>query len=259
MTALYSAGDEVVLRVAVHGEGDWPWWRERLTRAGVRVPQAARPEPLVVDGLTVSALERIVPSGRVDWHEVGAMVRRVHALVETDGADLLGRLPWAGGFAHWDIGAVMAEVQAHIDDDALEGMMACLLRWQGWRDRLANDPQVACHGDVHPGNVLPTAEGVVLIDWDLRCRAPIGWDHCALMTWAERWDGEAGMYEAFAEGYGRSLRTERTAMALAELRLLVATLMRVRAGLHDERAADEAENRLRWWRGDPDAPRWTPQ
>jgi hypothetical protein len=39
----------------------------------------------------------------------------------------------------------------------------------------------------------------------------------------------------------------------------VATLMRVRAGLSDERAAEEAENRLRWWRGDPDAPCWTPQ
>ena len=81
-------------------------------------------------------------------------------------------------------------------------------------ERLANDPQVACHGDVHPGNVLPTAEGPVLIDWDLRCRAPIGWDHCALMTWAERWDGAglecrgsawAGVRGALGRGAGESV------------------------------------------------------
>jgi len=259
MTALFLAGDETMLRVALHGEGDWPFWRERLTRAGVRVAQAARPESVVIDGFTISAVERLEAVGSIDWREVGAMIRRVHDLTNADGRDLLDRLPWAGSFAHWDIGAVLAEVQAFVDDDALEGMMACLLRWQGWRERLADEPQVVCHGDVHPGNVVPTAAGMVLIDWDLRCRAPIGWDHCALMTWAERWDGEPGMYDAFAEGYGRSMRADRTAMALAELRLLVATLMRVRAGRSDERAADEAETRLRWWRGDPDAPRWTPQ
>lgn len=42
------------------------------------------------------------------------------------------------------------------------------------------------------------------------------------------------------------------------LRLLAATLMRLEAGRDDEAAATEAQRRLRWWRGDPDAPMWRP-
>jgi hypothetical protein len=41
--------------------------------------------------------------------------------------------------------------------------------------------------------------------------------------------------------------------------LVAATLMRVAASIDDPRALPEAERRLRYWRGDPDAPPWTPQ
>ena len=87
-----------------------------------------------------------------------------------------------------------------------------------------------CHGDVHPGNVLQTADGPMLIDWDLLCLGPAAWDHAPLMTWTERWGGEPGLYEAFAERLWPSLRGDPVAEALAELRLVAATLMRVRAG-----------------------------
>ena len=45
-----------------------------------------------------------------------------------------------------------------------------------------------------------------------------------------------------------------SALAFAELRLVAATLMRVAAGMTDRAALPEAELRLRFWRGDPDAP-----
>ena len=32
--------------------------------------------------------------------------------------------------------------------------------------------RVVCHGDVHPGNVMMTADGPVLLDWDLLCLGP---------------------------------------------------------------------------------------
>ena len=65
------------------------------------------------------------------------------------------------------------------------------------------------------------------------------------------------MYDAFARGYGRSMRGDPVTESLADLRLVAATLMRVRAGRTDPVAAAEAERRLRYWRGDPDAPVWT--
>jgi hypothetical protein len=48
-------------------------------------------------------------------------------------------------------------------------------------------------------------------------------------------------------------------VAFAELRLVAATLMRVTAALVNPDARPEAERRLRFWRGDPDAPTWTAQ
>ena len=33
-----------------------------------------------------------------------------------------------------------------------------------------------CHGDLHPGNVIMTAEGPKLVDWSGPVRAPAGWD-----------------------------------------------------------------------------------
>ena len=67
---------------------------------------------------------------------------------------------------------------------------------------MAVAPQVVCHGDVHPGNVLMSADGPVVIDWDMVCAAPAAWDHSALLTWEERWGGTPGLYASFAAGYG---------------------------------------------------------
>ncbi|MFP5488829.1 MAG: hypothetical protein ACLGHQ_11050, partial [Acidimicrobiia bacterium] len=55
-------------------------------------------------------------------------------------------------------------------------------------------------------------------------------------------------------GYGRSLVDDDLTRALAELRNVAATLLRVRAGRTDPAAAAEAERRLAYWRGDSDAP-----
>jgi Ser/Thr protein kinase RdoA (MazF antagonist) len=116
-----------------------------------------------------------------------------------------------------------------------------------------------CHGDVHPGNVVQVADGPVLLDWDLLCRAPWGWDHAPLLTLAGAWGGDAAVLPAFEAGYGRSGAGDAFAVAVAELRLVAATLLRLRAGRHDPAARAEAERRLRWWRGDPDAPPWQAQ
>ena len=119
-------------------------------------------------------------------------------------------------------------------------------------------PEVVCHGDVHPGNVVMTADGPVLLDWDLLCAAPAGWDHAMLLR-LPRWGWPARWYDDFAAGYGRSLADDPAARAIAELRLVAATLLRLRAGVADPSAMPEARRRLAFWRGDPDAPTWRAQ
>jgi len=224
-----------------------------MARHGVFLEQPERPEQQVFGGLAVHAMVRERASGSIDWAEVGSMVAQLHRL---DPAEVAGcyPTPWCSSFPWWDFDVLLSDVASDLDPPALSGIERALARHRGWRDGV--DEVVLCHGDVHPGNVIPTEAGPVLIDWDLMCLGPASWDHAPLMTWTDRWGGEAGVYEAFADGYGRSLRGDQVAEALAELRLVAATLMRVRAGRTDPGAAEEAEQRLRWWRGDRDAPMW---
>jgi hypothetical protein len=104
-----------------------------------------------------------------------------------------------------------------------------------------------------------STNGALLIDWDLLCIANAAWDHAMLTVYAERWGGDPAAYPAFAEGYGTNLADDPVTVAVADLRNVAATLMRVRAGRSNEAARVEAERRLRYWRGDPDAPVWSAQ
>jgi Ser/Thr protein kinase RdoA (MazF antagonist) len=257
MNAIFACGD-VVLRVATpsvdaQASHDLAAF---LSAAGVRVVPPRRDEAVVYDGLSVTAWERIPPSEEsIDWVGVGAMVRRVH---EIDPASIPASvpLPHPAVLPWWNFDAIFSRAGDALDDRAREGLRAAIDRHRGWSDF---SPNVVCHGDVHPGNVMVGRDGPVLIDWDLLCLAPAGWDHAPLLTWHDRWGGDARIYESYAAGYGASFTHDEAAVAFAELRLVAATLMRVIAGFDDPHARAEADRRLRYWRGDTDAPPWTAQ
>lgn len=261
MNAIYATADatgDMILRVSAPSAPAEAAVElaEFLADHGLRVPRPRRSEAVDLDELSVTCWERlIVTDDPIDWWAVGEMISRVHRL---EPARLPPSYPLASpaSFAWWDFRALVDEVGEDIDDTARAGLIDAIARHAGWQQF---HDTVVCHGDVHPGNVMMTADGPALIDWDLLCAAPAGWDHGPMMTWHARWGGPAGDYEAFAAGYGASLRGQPTAEALAELRLVAATLMRVKAARRDPSAAVEAERRLAYWRGDPDAPSWTAQ
>ena len=226
----------------------------RLIGAGLRVAVPARDDVFRAgDGVTVSAWERIVghsPSVD-DWPQVGLMIQRLHGL---DALSIDHPLPFCGDFPWWDFDGMIGET-ALIDSDAGSALRLAVASHSGWYDSARNGPLVVCHGDVHPGNVMVDRHGPILIDWDLLCLGPASWDHAPLMTWTRRWGGDEGVYEAFSAGYGNSLRNDPLAESIAELRLVAATLMRLRAA---RARADngEAQRRLAYWRAEPDAPMW---
>ncbi len=260
MNGIFTAGGEVLLRV---GRPTAPaaqaiWLADVLTRVGVRVPKYLRRDTYATDDHEVFAIAEIEPVGPVDWASVGEMIALLHGINPNEVAPGYP-LPFCGDFPWWDFQSLMNDVGSDLDASSRAAIAAAIARSLPLLDERRSRDAVVCHGDVHPGNVLQSEHGPVVLDWDLMCRGPSSWDHAPLMTWTGRWGGEPGIYEAFADGYGQSFRDDPLAEAIAELRLVAATLMRVRAARLDPAAVDEAELRLRYWRGEDDAPQWHAQ
>ena len=260
MNGIFTAGDGVLLRVScpTAPASQAIWLASVLGRLGLRVPRYLRDEPVVNEDHAVFAIGVVEESGPVDWRAVGEMIAVLHRIDRSEVSSGYP-VPYCGAFPWWDFASLMGEVGADLDTRSRTGIAAAIERGLPLLNEQRTRASVLCHGDVHPGNVIQSADGPVILDWDLLCFGPTAWDHAPMMTWTERWGGEPGTYEAFAQGYGWSLRGDPVAEAIAELRLVAATLMRVRAARSNPAAADEAELRLRYWRGEFDAPRWQAQ
>jgi len=258
MNALFLSGDNVMLRVShtTAAPAQAAWLLGQLADRGVRAPLLLHSEPIVVADLAVLAIERIRPDGDIDWVNVGAQIRRVH---QWPIDEVRGSYPMPRGddFPWWRTSAILEEVDDLLDDGARDGLGAAIRAHGDWRSRVTT--RVVCHGDLHPGNIIQSANGPVLLDWDLACHAPAAWDHAMLMTWSSVWGGDPTAYDRFAEGYGQAMRDDSLAQSLAMMRNVTATLMRLKAGRTDPAAADEARRRLQYWRGDPNAPAWVAQ
>ncbi len=264
MNATFACGD-VVLRVGRTNASAGLGVRllEALSALGIRVPTPWPTAPVMLEGLSVTALRRIDTLDRpVDWVEVGRMVSTLHRISVGDvvsGYPLADpvALPW------WDLATVLAdlemtdEFETVVDARSRRALHDAVERNCEWSGHIRSSPAVVCHGDLHPGNVVTTADGPVILDWDLLASAPIVWDHMPLFAMAGPWGGERAWYRDFARGYGVDLAGSPSIIALAEARDLAATLMKLRGALRDPGAVPEARIRLAHWRGDPSAPRWT--
>ena len=259
MNALYTCGD-VVLRV---GHATAPAHLAHQLVAVMRSHGVATVSPIdglagEFDGVSVTAWKRVPTAVTpVDWAAIGDAVRRVHELAAND-VPAGYPIPSPEVFPWWDFESLLGQASDVLDDSARRGLEAAVERHRGWQQAIRADA-VVCHGDVHPGNVLMSGDRPLLIDWDLLCTANRGWDHAMLTSYADRWGGDPDVYPAFADGYGANLETDGVTIAIAELRNVAATLMRVRAGRSIPAARDEAERRLRYWRGEPDPPTWRAQ
>src|SRR4051794_6229689 len=263
--SVFRSGDAIIRVVADDGAAsaatyalaDW------LGAYGVRV---ARPYPGrlhlechdSVVRRSATAWERLEPAaGVADWTAVGAMMRQLPRL-DRGSVPPGVTVPSCTSFPWWRFEARLAEVAPLVDPAASAGLTAAVEAHGDWVGR-AGDPGawVLCHGDVHERNVVQTAGGPVVVDWDMLCAGPPGWDHAPLIAMVRHWGVDRAVYDRYAEGYGSDRRDEPLTASLAVLRAVAATLMRVIAEGPGREPDGEASRRLRFWRGDPQAPTWT--
>lgn len=267
MNAIFGCGDVVVRVSHVNGPPSSAYdLADVLTAAGVRVAHPAAGRPVVTQpdsafettAPLVATVWEFVPTvdAEADWAEVGAMVRLVSKvpLMKVPGDY---PLPLCTSYPWWQFDDLLADVADEIDEPARRGLVAAVERHRGWVDTSGGtEAWVLCHGDVHPYNVIAGPVGPVIIDWDLLCVGPPGWEHGPLRSMVQRWGAPQRWYDDFARGYGADLSAEPVTESLTVLRLVAATLMRVQAAQGDPAAQPEAQSRLRYWRGESDAPTW---
>ncbi len=147
------------------------WWEARMTRAAFA---AGAPAPEVFDEVTVE--------GRF-----GVVLQRL------DGPTLV-QLGRSGGMTREQTGAILAAIALSVHRMAAPPDVLSLRETLAGSSRLsgtfpehiaAGIPRLIerlppgdtlCHGDLHPGNVIMTADGPKFIDWGGATRAPAGLD-----------------------------------------------------------------------------------
>ena len=269
MNAVYTAGPAVVrIGLATVDPVVAVDLADRLVSEGFEVPA-----PFTRSSFRHDVMNRTVwatvwtrvhpdPGTRPDWRHIGALTDRLHRLEPRSVADI-HPLPRAADFGWWDLGPILTGfAEGGVDFVSTGELQRLVDEWSELGPTLRrareSDGLVVCHGDLHPGNVVVDSitGRTVLLDWDLVSLAPTGWDHAPLVGWAPRWGDDHRAYDEFASGYGTDLRDDRDTASLARLRLLVATVMRIRAAMIDPGAVPEVRNRLRYWTEGESAPPW---
>ena len=163
-------------------------------------------DAVVVDRVHVTVWEYIAGKPRIDYRQLGEAIALLHHLPPSQVVQHIA-LPWCGDASWLQLGENLdAAARARVvSDEDIEVLRAATIELAGWQEAVRHEQLVVCHGDVHPQNVLMRGDELVILDWDSICLGPRAWDHAPLLTWAERWGGHPGDYEAFADGYGVDL------------------------------------------------------
>ena len=262
MCSTFASGD-VVIRVghfgaSVHAAAQLA---EVLRRHDILVPNVVATFEIDEGGLGAIAYERIAEAGRdIAWSEVGTIVRRLHSVLMVDEIPeeypiaQPAELPW------WNFPDMISRLATAetVPPHELGVLESVAVEGGGWADLAMKSPGVINHGDVHPGNVIMSADGPVLIDWDLLSIGASLWDHVPLRAWSSPpWQGSSEAYRAFAAGYGEATWSSDDLDQVVKMRNLAATVLRLIGTTGMKSRDEEAVRRLNYWVSPETASPWT--
>ena len=262
MCSTFTSGD-VVIRVGHFGASPQAAAQlaEVLRRHDILVPNVVSTFEVDEDGRAAIAYEHIAATGRnIDWAAVGAMVKRLHTMLRVDEIPedypiaQPGNLPW------WNFPDMISRLGAAetVAAEELEVLSAAAEEGAGWANLAMGSPVVINHGDVHPGNVIMSDDGPVLIDWDLLSIGSALWDHVPLRAWSSPpWQGSGETYLAFVAGYGEVAWSSHDLDQVVRMRNLAATVLRLIGTSAMKPRDEEAARRLNYWVSTETASPWT--
>lgn len=171
-------------------------------------------QPVRAGRYLATVWEAAQPAGRRQrGRDLAKLLRRLHELPEPS-----FRLP------AWE---PLDDVRRRIGEaDGLDASdLAFLLnRYDEVAARLAavefTRPPVLLHGDAHLGNLIPTASGPILCDFDSSCLGPPEWDLTPLAVGVVRFGEPAGRYREFVRTYGMDVTRSPVFQVLREVREL---------------------------------------
>lgn len=262
MCSTFASGD-VVIRVGHFGASAHAAAQlaEVLQRHDILVPNVVATFEIDEGGLGAIAYERIAGAGRdIAWSEVGTIVRRLHSVLTVDEIPeeypiaQPAELPW------WNFPEMVSRVEAAeaVTPDELRVLESVAEDEEGWVNLVKVSPSVINHGDVHPGNVIMSDDGPVLIDWDLLSTGSSLWDHVPLRAWSSPpWQGSGEAYRAFAAGYGDVAWSTEELDRVVKMRNLAATVLKLIGTTGMKSRDEEAVRRLNYWVSPETASPWT--
>ena len=179
-------------------ERGFPVPKTVLTRDGDALPEIRAGEETRLL-LVQEFIEGEEPDLEARAEEVGTLTGRLHDLLEDFPGELVprGKAFFIGRYLDFLRRQAYPRLSAYAElGEAL------------WR-RIENQPCAVCHGDLHRGNLLETAQGrVVLLDFDTVCRAPAMFDVSVMCDMTDYFrlkqkdvDTANAVYRRFLSGY----------------------------------------------------------
>jgi Ser/Thr protein kinase RdoA (MazF antagonist) len=173
---------------------------------------AVRPVGTRAGPVTFWPLLRLLSRELANWRWLGSALAALHRV------PLPSRPP--GG---WNpVGLIMARVVAYAQANDADPAVAAAFRVAVEQVQIELNglevPRVLIHGDATPGNVVVTARGSLLVDFDLAGVGPAAWDVTGVVVWHRRFNKPAADLERLVDAYGADLRESPNFVVLYRLR-----------------------------------------
>ena len=208
-----------------------------LSQAGAPVPSPISGEPFVHDDRVVTLWKWIdAASGAGDPETGAAALATCHAALMHVDEPLQ---PWAMLREARDV--LVSRAPAELRDELTALGEAVLAKVEDI-DRLR-----PVHGDPHPGNLMWTVGGPLLVDWEDAHLAPVEWDLACLVYYARAFGNDFGWADAALAAYGGGWDDDRLERCLTARGFQGAAYMAALSAERPELGAG-LEARLAWLR-----------